>query len=240
MICPKCGKSNSEDTKFCSECGTRLIEINVADTTVDTTDTREITPNTNVTTDGWYYSLNNQRYGPVDRYTVSNMLATGNIKPETLVWRAGISNWLRAGNTELFNAFPTINQATNVVPVFQGKGESVENSIHTKVPNTTAWLLATIPLGVSMLASSMGGQTGYYIGIAIAFVLNIVFLFIDDSVLRKHGVDTKKWSWSGLILIPVYLFIRSAKVGKKFGYSIMWCVFAFMDFCIYTALFSTV
>ncbi len=240
MLCPKCGTSNSENTKFCSECGTRLIEINDNDANVDITDTTKMTPNTNVTIDGWYYAINNQRYGPVDRFTVSNMLATGNINPETLVWRAGMPNWRQAGETELYIVFPTINQATNVVPVVQGKVESVENSLQPKVPNTSAWLLATIPLGVSMLVSSIGGQNGYYIGAAIAFVLNIVFLFIDDSNLRKHGVDTKKWSWCGLILIPVYLFIRSAKVGKKFGYSIMWCVFAFMDFCVYIALFSSV
>ena len=90
-----------------------------------------------------------------------------------------------------------------------------------------------------MIATSVGGQTGYYVGIALAFVLNIVFLFIDDSILRKHGVDTKKWSWCGLILIPVYLFIRSAKAGRKFGYSILWCIMAFLDFCVYVATFAT-
>lgn len=240
MLCPKCGKDNLEDTKFCSECGTQLIRSQEAETIAETIDTRKPIPNKNVVTDGWYYSLNNQRYGPIDRYTVSNMLATENIKPDTFVWRAGMPNWLTAGETELFNGSPVAVQTTYVPPVVQDLGNSVAVPTQAKVPNSTAWLLATVPLGVAMLIASIGGQNGYYIGVAIAFVLNIVFLFIDDISLRKHGVDTKKWSWCGLVLIPVYLFIRSAKAGRKFGYSIVWCVLAFMDFCVYIALFSTV
>lgn len=235
MICPKCGKENSIETKFCAECGTKLTDSPA------TTDTRPLAPNANITTDGWFYSLNNQRYGPVDHFTVSNMLTTGNITAETLVWHAGMANWLPARDTELFNAIPVNYQSVPVppaIPVQPADNIPAQASI-PKVPNSSAWLLATIPLGVSMMASSVGGQTGYYVGIALAFVLNIVFLFIDDTILRKHGVDTKRWSWCGLILIPVYLFIRSAKTGRKFGYSITWCIMAFMDFCVYLAVINT-
>ena len=234
MICPKCGKDNSIETKFCAECGAKLIDLQATD------NSKSSAPNVNITTGGWFYSFNNQRFGPVDHFTVSNMLTTGNITPETLVWRAGMPNWLPARETELFNANPVYNQAEPTPPAIpvQPVVNMPEQAPITKVPNSSAWLLATIPLGTSMIASSIGGQTGYYIGIVLAFLLNIVFLFIDDSILRKNGVDTKKWSWCGLILIPVYLFIRSAKTGRKFGYAIMWCVMAFLDFCVYTAVFA--
>lgn len=238
MLCPQCGTNNPDDKKFCSECGTQLKGIQVS----QTVDNGRPIPNTNVTSDGWYYSINNQRFGPVDRYTVSNMLATGNIKPETLVWRAGMPNWLMARETELYSAIQVNYQAAPIPPAIpvQPVVNRPEQPPMPKVPNASAWLLATVPLGASMLASSIGGESGYYIGIVLTIILNIVFLFIDDSTLRKHGVDTKKWSWCGLLVIPAYLFIRSAKTGKKFGYSIIWCVMAFLDMCIYLAVTATV
>ena len=111
MQCPKCGKNNPDDTKFCAECGNKLVVSQGINNVLPPT------PNTNITTDGWYYSLNNQRFGPVDHFTVTNMLTTGNITTETLVWRAGMPNWLPAKVTELFNAPSKMFQRLGVMRV---------------------------------------------------------------------------------------------------------------------------
>jgi hypothetical protein len=42
----------------------------------------------------FYYSLNGQQQGPVSEEQLRQMVATGAIGPETLVWREGMADWL--------------------------------------------------------------------------------------------------------------------------------------------------
>lgn len=41
----------------------------------------------------WYYAVNNQRQGPVTQAEFDKLVADGVIKPETLVWQAGMADW---------------------------------------------------------------------------------------------------------------------------------------------------
>jgi hypothetical protein len=42
----------------------------------------------------WYYADNNERRGPVDDAAFDAMVRAGGIRPETLVWREGMANWV--------------------------------------------------------------------------------------------------------------------------------------------------
>jgi uncharacterized RDD family membrane protein YckC len=42
----------------------------------------------------WYYVANGQQAGPVEDAELQNLVAAGAVTRETLVWRAGMSNWL--------------------------------------------------------------------------------------------------------------------------------------------------
>ena len=42
----------------------------------------------------WYYAENNDRRGPIEETVFEELLRNGTIKPETLVWREGMANWL--------------------------------------------------------------------------------------------------------------------------------------------------
>lgn len=46
----------------------------------------------------WYYSDGSTRSGPVDFNALVSMLATGQIGPNTLVWRPGLNEWRRASD----------------------------------------------------------------------------------------------------------------------------------------------
>src|SRR4051812_44282825 len=41
----------------------------------------------------WYYALGNERQGPIDDATLDGLIAAGTVTPETLVWRAGMTDW---------------------------------------------------------------------------------------------------------------------------------------------------
>jgi uncharacterized RDD family membrane protein YckC len=41
----------------------------------------------------WYYAVNNERQGPITEAEFEKFVAEGRIKPETLVWRMGMTEW---------------------------------------------------------------------------------------------------------------------------------------------------
>jgi hypothetical protein len=43
---------------------------------------------------------------------------------------------------------------------------------------------------------------------------------MDSEIIWKVSDRHKRWTWLGLIFVPVYLFIRAALTDHKFGYAI--------------------
>src|ERR1700682_4581306 len=41
----------------------------------------------------WFYADGGRQSGPVDEAGLARLVAAGTIRPETLVWRAGLANW---------------------------------------------------------------------------------------------------------------------------------------------------
>lgn len=41
----------------------------------------------------WYYALNNEQLGPVDRTTLDRLAQEGTLTPQTLVWHEGMADW---------------------------------------------------------------------------------------------------------------------------------------------------
>ena len=55
----------------------------------------------------WYYQQGNNRMGPVDEATIRNLLSTGAISIDTLVWTSGMANWVPLQQTSLASGLPT-------------------------------------------------------------------------------------------------------------------------------------
>lgn len=47
-------------------------------------------------TRNWYFSIDNERHGPVDEATLKNFARTGKLKPNDLVWHPEFDAWRRA------------------------------------------------------------------------------------------------------------------------------------------------
>ena len=93
------------------------------------------------------------------------------------------------------------------------------------------WLLATIPMSVSLILSMVVPSNTTIIAIVVV-ILNIIFVSLDDNYLKKKEIQTKSWMWMGILLVPVYLFVRAGKTNKHFGPGIVWCVLGGIDLMI--------
>jgi hypothetical protein len=65
----------------------------------------------------WYYAENNERRGPLDEAAFQQLVSSGAIKPETLVWQEGMANWLPfaqigGGSGAVPAPAPTLGSAT--------------------------------------------------------------------------------------------------------------------------------
>lgn len=41
----------------------------------------------------WYYTQNNQQVGPVDEAKIKELVASGVVNANTMVWTAGMASW---------------------------------------------------------------------------------------------------------------------------------------------------
>lgn len=110
---------------------------------------------------------------------------------------------------------------------------SIEGKLYPNLSNKWVWLIAIIPTFILLIVPLLGLYPDQYnsehqftpfIFAAIAFVLTCLFLFMDYKELIRNGINNVK-PWVGILLIPVYLFIRAARSTKKFNYAIVWSVF---------------
>ncbi|MBN1865336.1 MAG: RDD family protein [Victivallales bacterium] len=49
----------------------------------------------------WYYGDGGEQRGPFDEGEISGMVLEGKLKPDTLVWRSGLDNWVKLEESEL-------------------------------------------------------------------------------------------------------------------------------------------
>ena len=64
----------------------------------------------------FYVYINETQMGPYDMKVLSQLVQSGNLAPETLVWKEGLSEWIMAKNTELVNLFNTGNPVIPPTP----------------------------------------------------------------------------------------------------------------------------
>lgn len=64
----------------------------------------------------WYYALNNQQLGPVDEEYIKNLVNSGAINGQTLVWTNGMAAWLPLSQTSLAALVGGVAPAPGTVP----------------------------------------------------------------------------------------------------------------------------
>ncbi len=220
MYCSKCGAKVDEQWKFCKSCGSPVIVSN------NQTQQKESLPvikdlNTSSNQDlskqikEWYYLADSDKLGPLSDNEISELIQRGDIKRNTLVWANGFSDWIPAEQSPLSSKFG------NVVPF------APLNTISDK----WIWALATIPLFISIIAKYIVLFNGleWWIPTACTIIANLFFVYKDIDEIKKAGQNAEAWLFLGLILVPVYLYVRESKTNKKYMPLAVWCLLFIID-----------
>lgn len=195
MFCINCGKKIETEISFCPHCGYKQHGENVSE-------------------DGWYCIIGNERKGPCKVDEIALEIRQGNIVRDSLVWKKGMENWIPAGQSPLSYIF------RSTVP-------TMPSSV---IDNRFVWALATVPILVSWIIEELFGVPE--LATIVTIILNIVFISLDVKALEKAGKNVESWLWLGVVLVPLYLFMRASKTNKQYGYAITWCIMFLVDILI--------
>jgi hypothetical protein len=82
---------------------------------------------------GWFYAVAGEKIGPIiNRSKLIELLTSGTIGRDTMVWRQGMDDWKPASQTDMW-AYVSAARSPPPLPP-------------TEVDNTLAWLIAFVPL----------------------------------------------------------------------------------------------
>ncbi len=162
----------------------------------------------------WYYTAGGKRIGPIQESQIQTLIATNVIQSNSSVWSEGMADWTPAYQTEIKRFFARI-------PPPPLTGESVNNSI--------VWILAFAPIISAVIQIFVASSTGQLVSDFwwIALLLNIGLCAADGINLNRAG---HKGISGWVILVPVYLFVRAARLKQSSGYAIVWLVTFFLSF----------
>jgi hypothetical protein len=161
----------------------------------------------------WYYTAGGKRIGPVKESQIRTLITTNVVQSNSSVWSEGMADWTPAYQTDIKRFFAS-------VPPPPLTGESVNNGI--------VWILAFAPIisvVIQIFVASSTGQSVYDFW-WIATLLNIGLCAADGINLKRAG---HKGIAGWIILVPVYLFVRAARLKQSNGYAIVWLLTFFVS-----------
>ena len=172
----------------------------------------------NESTSNWYFTENGQRRGPVTTANLVELLKAETISGDTPVWRKGLADWQPLRNTELAEHLQ--DTPPPVAPNF--------------VNNSLVWTLAIAPIGYAFLAGwrdmeIMEDPLGdhafeQFIALGLPLLLNAALCLIDEQQLKRAGYADRWLTLFGVLLAPVYLFLRAKRLRQTPTYGYAWVV----------------
>jgi hypothetical protein len=181
-------------------------------------DTMTDATNTATDMDEWFYTAGGQRLGPISSVAIRQLLNEQKIDAETPVWRKGQVDWKPLRDTEfgllLSEAPPPVATA--------------------HMNNGLVWALAVAPIAYALItfvlqnaAEESSSQELANLANASFFlpiVINAALCLLDLRQLKRAGYSDGFLTFWGLVLAPVYLFMRAKRLRHKPTYAITWIV----------------
>jgi len=172
----------------------------------------------------WHYVQAGEKRGPVSELAIRDLLQKKAIHPDTLVWQAGMKDWLALRQSDLSHL--VANQPPSLSPSTIGNGY--------------VWTLAILPLvygffDASIATSNQKALAWHQIAGApyrptanlawqIPILINALLGYMDNQRLKKAGYGTIWTRVFAVLATPIYLFVRAKKLSQTPWYAIVWII----------------
>ncbi len=151
----------------------------------------------------WYYIKNGQQVGPVSSVQLKQLAVSGDLQPNDLVWKEGMSQWVAAQRLKgLFHAATAVAPPPTVAiqhEVLRQRTKGLRQSIVQQVLKT----LKTTNEGTGLSLSNLPPWTkNKWLWIGVACVLLIMMLSSGNSAAYKRGYDDGTRFAADMLSIP--------------------------------------
>ena len=119
------------------------------------------------------------------------------------------------------NCGKKLEEDVSYCPQCGNKLHNVAEDQGNMIDNRYVWALATVPISISILLDVF--LRGSILTMVITIIMNIVFLSLDVKAVQNAGKNAESWLWLGVVLVPLYLFMRASKMDKNYAYGYTWC-----------------
>ena len=163
----------------------------------------------------WHYSFDGKAQGPTAESSVIQLIQSGQINKDTLVWRDGMANWAALHSTELAKHLPVAQapiynpyQAPNSVPQVRSSAHvpltwgQIFWSFEGRIPRRQFWaatgILYAVILAIFLIGWLIGEATDSILAI-IPVALGFIAVFISSL-----AIQIKRWhdrGYSGAMVL---------------------------------------
>jgi hypothetical protein len=168
--------------------------------------------------DGWYFTESGQRKGPIATANLLELLRAEKISGDTPVWRKGFADWQPLRATDLGGHLP--DSPPPVAP--------------THVNNGLVWAIAVAPIPYGIFGGFIQALemdtpvephpllqlTSVFVPVAI----NAALCLADERQIKRAGYADRWLTLFGVLLAPVYLFLRAKRLRQTPSYGYAWVV----------------
>lgn len=158
----------------------------------------------------WFYEHNGSKKGPIAKDELAKLIIDKTIDPDTLIWREGMPNWLKANETGEFGR----GDGPPPLPI-----SHISSGFILLVSTLPMWMLfVQVIISLAMANNNNRLAAQYYDHISwmyVTWITNAILCSIDSNKLRKNGIEVSRL-WS-IILVPVYIYKRGSVLMKIYG-----------------------
>lgn len=167
---------------------------------------------------GWFYLENDNRIGPVDRSEIERLISQNAVVWQTLVWRAGMDGWEKAGHHFTFSGGvggpppvpPRVPTAGVAMPASASTLRGEDNStsaggLYIGAPARGFGEAISVCLNGYATFSGRASRSEYWYFVLFQVFVVLASVAVDKSILRFEFERSFPYPFSTLICLALFV-----------------------------------